>query len=368
MFTRPSQVPDSRYEVYSAEDISLAAGVPLDQVRGLMEGGYAVAFRGFVAPAEAVRLVRLLKGERADGHDRAPVGVLPKRRRRQTVPLVVSVALHTLMLALFVTAGVLGLLTPNDTEETLPTDKPIKLVFMMAPGPGGGGGGGGVQAPSPPPPIQRKAPVPIPKRISQPVTIVHRPPPPAPVRPTPHIDPPPVMAPLPPERPRIPPPQMVIAQIVPMASSPVDSVGVMATPSPATTTSQGSGTGGGAGSGSGTGAGEGTGGGIGSGTGGGTGGGIYRPGSGIEPPRLLHEERPAYTPEARRQALEGDVLLEVVVQRDGRVGSVRVTRGLGSGLDQKAVEAVRNWRFSPATRQGAPVDVVVSVSVEFKLR
>jgi TonB family protein len=54
--------------------------------------------------------------------------------------------------------------------------------------------------------------------------------------------------------------------------------------------------------------------------------------------------------------------------QDGRVGSVRTLRSLGGGLDQKAVEAVRQWRFSPARRQGAPVDVVVEVSVEFKLR
>jgi TonB family protein len=78
--------------------------------------------------------------------------------------------------------------------------------------------------------------------------------------------------------------------------------------------------------------------------------------------------RPIYTDEARRRALEGDVVLEVVVMRDGRVGSVRILRSLGSGLDLKAVEAVRQWRFTPARRDGLPVDVVVEVSVEFKLR
>ena len=62
------------------------------------------------------------------------------------------------------------------------------------------------------------------------------------------------------------------------------------------------------------------------------------------------------------------MLLEIVVRQDGSVGSVRVTRSLGAGLEQKAIEAVRQWRFGPARRQGQPVDVVVEVSVEFKLR
>jgi len=62
------------------------------------------------------------------------------------------------------------------------------------------------------------------------------------------------------------------------------------------------------------------------------------------------------------------VLLEIVVRQDGSVGNVRVTRSLGAGLEQKAIEAVRQWRFGPARRQGQAVDVVVEVSVEFKLR
>jgi TonB family protein len=83
---------------------------------------------------------------------------------------------------------------------------------------------------------------------------------------------------------------------------------------------------------------------------------------------LLREVRPGYTDEARRRSIEGDVLLEIVVKQDGSVGNVRVTRTLGAGLEQKAIDAVRQWRFGPARRQGQPVDVVVEVSVEFKLR
>ena len=114
--------------------------------------------------------------------------------------------------------------------------------------------------------------------------------------------------------------------------------------------------------------GEGTGSGIGPGSGGGTGGGPYRPGAGITPPGLLREVRPDYTEEARRRGVEGDVVLEIVVRADGSVGAVKVLHGLGAGLDQRAADAVRQWRFSPARRFGAPVDVMVEVAVEFKLR
>ena len=75
-----------------------------------------------------------------------------------------------------------------------------------------------------------------------------------------------------------------------------------------------------------------------------------------------------YTEEARRRSIEGEVLLEIVVRRDGSVGDVRLINGLPSGLNDRAVAAVRQWRFSPAKRQGAAVDVVVEVSVGFKLR
>jgi protein TonB len=62
------------------------------------------------------------------------------------------------------------------------------------------------------------------------------------------------------------------------------------------------------------------------------------------------------------------VVLEIIVRRDGSVGDVKVLQGLDRGLDQRAIEAVRQWRFSPARRFGTPVDVIVEIAVEFKLR
>ena len=91
-------------------------------------------------------------------------------------------------------------------------------------------------------------------------------------------------------------------------------------------------------------------------------------GSGVEPPRLLHEVKPSYSEDARRRGIEGSVVLEIVVRDDGRVGDLRVIQRLGYGLDDRAMEAVRQWRFTPATRVGQPVDVIVEVAVEFLLR
>ena len=170
------------------------------------------------------------------------------------------------------------------------------------------------------------------------------------------------------ERPPDPAPTPVLAApVVAAAPDPAERDGVIERGRD-TASSQGSGSAGGAGTGLGTGNGGGSGSGIGDGSGGGTGGGPYRPGSGIDPPRLLREVKAVYTEEGRRRSITGDVLLEIVVRRDGSVADVSVLRGLGAGLDQRAVEAVRQWRFSPARRFGTPVDVVVEVAVEFTLR
>jgi protein TonB len=190
-------------------------------------------------------------------------------------------------------------------------------------------------------------------------------------RPPPRVEPPPVI-----RRPEPPPVKAeplppVVAPVVPVAADPRDRAGIpwVASPTPPQETeSHGPGTGAGTGSGQGTGLGEGEGAGIGPGSGGGTGGGPYRPGTGITAPSIIREVKPDYTEEGRRRNIEGDVVLEIIVRRDGTVGSVKVVQGLGAGLDQRATDAVRQWRFSPAKRYGTPVDVIVEVAMEFKLR
>jgi TonB family protein len=273
--------------------------------------------------------------------------VLKSRQSRSLSGLLTSAGLHVLAVALLV-AGSLSLLSASNEAPAAP----VKLVYFMAPGPGGGGGGGGLKIARPTRRAARKAPE-I-KKVSSPVPDVR---PPAPT-PTPTPQPKPEPKPEPP----------VTAPVVPKPADPLEAKGVPAPMPTPPEAAQGSGTGGGAATGAGRGVGEGAGPGVGPGSGGGEGGGPFRPGSGIEPPRLLREVKADYTEDARRAGIEGDVVLEIVVRADGSVGEVSVQRGLNRGLDQRAIAAVRQWRFAPATRHGAPVDVIVEVGVQFKLR
>ena len=130
-------------------------------------------------------------------------------------------------------------------------------------------------------------------------------------------------------------------------------------------TSTGPGSGGGVGEGTGTGIGSGSGPGLGPGSGGGAGGGVYRPGGTVSPPRVVHEVKPTYTADALARKIQGRVVLELVVNRLGRAESVRVVRPLDPGLDEQAIAAARQWRFEPGRLAGAPVDVVVTLALDF---
>jgi TonB family protein len=341
--------PDALPEVFSAREIARAAGVRVRDVKALLAAdGTAAREVHFFTERDAVRLVRSLRTR--DETPREMFATPARERRRAGLPLAASGTVHAAF------AGVIILLTMGfvrPASENAPARvTPMRLVFLTTPGPGGGGGGGGRNAVLPPPKAERegraalRSPIPIrrPPPVRPPVQRVSTPPPL-------HAEP-------------LPP---VVAPVVAIAADQRDRIGVLEDarreePSP------GSGTDGGTGAGNGTGVGEGTGPGIGDGSGGGTGGGPYRPGSGITPPSLLREVKPDYTEEGRQRNVEGDVVLEIVVRSDGRVGDVKLLQGLGAGLDQRAIDAVRQWRFSPATRLGTPVDVIVEVAVEFKLR
>lgn len=131
--------------------------------------------------------------------------------------------------------------------------------------------------------------------------------------------------------------------------------------------SNGTGSGGGIGSGSGGGVGSGRGPGVGPGWGGGIGGGAYRVGGGVSAPRATFSPDPEYSEEARKAKYQGTVVLWVVVGPDGRPHDIRVQRTLGMGLDEKAIEAVRQWKFEPAKKDGNPVAVQINVEVNFRL-
>jgi len=131
--------------------------------------------------------------------------------------------------------------------------------------------------------------------------------------------------------------------------------------------SNGQGFAGGIGSGVGGGVGTGRGAGLGPGEGGGFGGGAYRIGGGISAPSVLFKVEPEYSEEARKAKWQGAVTLSVIVDELGRPKNVTVLRSLGLGLDQKAVEAVSQWRFKPGLKNGKPVPVFATIEVNFRL-
>ena len=131
--------------------------------------------------------------------------------------------------------------------------------------------------------------------------------------------------------------------------------------------SNGTGSGGGIGSGSGGGVGSGEGPGVGPGRGGGVGGGVFRVGGGVSAPKAMYAPDPEYSEEARKAKYQGTCVLLLVVGSDGRPRDIRIARSLGLGLDEKAIEAVKQWKFEPAMKDGRPVAVQINVEVDFRL-
>jgi protein TonB len=204
----------------------------------------------------------------------------------------------------------------------------IDVVYLQQPGPGGGGGG----SPTPAPPAKMEIPKPV------------TPPTPVPIEPVPVVAP--------------PPPDPSLTAPITTLSNMIQANGQGAVNFAAF---------GGGGSGGGVGSGKGDG--VGPGTGGGFGGGAYHQGNGCADPQLIHMVDPKYTSEAMRAKLQGDVELEVVVQKNGAVGDMRLTRSLDKqfGLDAAAMQAAKGWVFKPATCKGQPVDMIVGLVLEFRL-
>jgi protein TonB len=106
------------------------------------------------------------------------------------------------------------------------------------------------------------------------------------------------------------------------------------------------------------------------GTGPGTGdGGIYTIGGGVTMPQILQQTTPSYTDDAIKSKVQGVIILQAVIRKDGTVDSFKVLRGLGYGLEEKAIQEIAtNWRFRPGTLKGRPVDVLATIEVQFNLR
>jgi TonB family protein len=135
-----------------------------------------------------------------------------------------------------------------------------------------------------------------------------------------------------------------------------------------TVASGGQGSGSGIGTGAGGGLGSGNGNGYGPGTGGGAGGGLYRVGGNVSQPVPLNQVEAEFSDEARRAKYQGVCLISVIVDTQGNPQNPRVIRALGMGLDEKALEAVRKYKFKPAMKDGkTPVPVMITVEVNFRL-
>lgn len=258
-----------------------------------------------------------------------------------------SAVFHAVLIAVLLLATELG-------HKVVQAEKPRETVTLIAPSPDSyimktsmkevsGGGGGGDRDPLPAP----KAALPklAMQQITPPQIVLHNQKPKLTAQPTVVV-----------------PPQVQMAENhMPNLGNPRSAALPSAPPS------NGTGSGGGIGSGSGGGVGEGHGPGVGPGSGGGVGGGVYKVGGGITAPQPIDTPDPEYTEEARRAKIQGTCILWLIVDAEGHPRDIRVVRGLGYGLDAKALETVKQWRFEPAKKNGQPVNVQVSVEVGFRL-
>src|SRR5215467_1474145 len=265
----------------------------------------------------------------------------PKTGLPRMLFVLVHVVIVTLVLVLWATS-IPKLQKVNETVVVVFMLVDIVLLVMKDNKESGGGGGGGRKTLTPP--SQGKLPKAADKQIVPPD----------------------------PEPPKNPDPKLVVEPTVvapQLAQLPQinllnigDPNGVVGPPS------AGPGVGGGIGNGQGRGIGEGKGPGVGPGEGGGTGGGIFRVGGGVTPPTILSRVEPQYSEEARKARYQGTVVLEAIVRRDGTVDIQRIVRSLGFGLDENAIQALKQWRFRPGMRNGVPVDVSLNIEVNFNLR
>ena len=88
----------------------------------------------------------------------------------------------------------------------------------------------------------------------------------------------------------------------------------------------------------------------------------------VKAPSILYRVEPTYSNEGNKAKIQGVVVLSAIVRKDGGIEIVKVARGLGYGLDENAIAALKQWKFRPGTKNGVPVDVALNVEVNFSLR
>lgn len=267
-----------------------------------------------------------------------------KEYKFRSTSLVYSVVAHVAMILVILFVPMLMLKSQGSKQSSeVALIDPSQLVLDLPPKPekSGGGGGGGRREPTP------ASKGNLPKFSTKQLT-----------PPTPKIvnlDP--VLA----VEPTVVVPQLSNLSTVNLANL-GDPLGIPGPPS------SGPGTGGGIGTGTGGGVGPGKGGGVGPGEGGGIGGGVFRVGGGVSAPSVLYRVEPTYSEEARKAKYQGVVVLSAIVRKDGTIEILKVVRGLGLGLDENAIQALKQWKFRPGMKNGVPVDVALNIEVNFSLR
>lgn len=285
---------------------------------------------------------------RGDGPGEPGMFAFGQQRQRIVPSVLGALVLDVLVLALFVVLARYSVQMVA-SPAILPDEPNEHIVWIPQVGPGGGGGGGGNKMVEPPraAELPGKAKITVPT-VKPPVLEVKTPPKPA--------EPPPLR------------PVNIPAETLSAGNSTLP--GAIAAPTAPPSLSQGSGTGGGAGTGGGPGIGPGTGSGLGPGSGGGTGGGIYQPGSVDSQLVAIRQVKPNFTPDAMRARLQGTATVECIIDTEGAPRDCHIIRSLDGrfGLDEEAIKAAAQWRFSRSTFKGKPVQVRVAIEMVFSLR
>ena len=270
-----------------------------------------------------------------------PVRPLWAKRREYSTAQMISAGVHVLIAVLILVPFVHHVVSPPVQASQVFDISPYLSKLPPAKDRAGGGGGGGEHKPLPQ--TQGKIPKFEMTRITPPLLAPH---------PNPKLASEPTL---------LGPPELKI----PSPNDPNFGDPLAALMS----ASAGAGAQGGMGTGEGGGIGSGNGGGLGPGYGGGTGGGAFRPGTGgVGYPACLYCPEPQYSEDARKAKFQGIVVLQVIIQPDGHATNIQVVKGAGLGLDEKAIEAVRTWRFKPAIGpNGTPVATITPIEVNFRL-
>ncbi|MGB6134416.1 MAG: energy transducer TonB [Acidobacteriaceae bacterium] len=273
-----------------------------------------------------------------------PVAVAdPMASRRDPTSSVIAFTMHVLVVVAILWLGLMPhpqVVIPKHTITPITFQPYIPPVTAPAPKVMGGGGGGGAHQVVEPtkghlPPVEKL-------RVIAPQII--------------RIDNPKLAA----------QPSIVMPQRINIPDNNMPNLGMPQSPQVAMA-SQGDGGGSGFGAGMGGGIGSGIGGGVGPGSGGGYGGGVMSVGAGVSAPELLHSVEPEFTDQARAARYQGVVAIQLIVDSYGNPEDIQIVKHLGMGLDQKAIDAVRQYKFRPAMYQGHPVPVRLVVDVNFHL-